>query len=112
MKDKREEQDVEVVMDNKEEPLVLWYPETKELEVRVEKALDNSGYQPKDIEAFDRLKTKVHDTIREAFETGKISTLVEARIKMLECVLKAAKRGDLINTDSQIKEMLEKRTLN
>lgn len=103
---------MQVVVDNAQEPLVLWYPETQELEVRVQRALDNAGYAPKDAESFERLKAKVHHRIKEAFDTDEINTLVQARVLMLDCLLKAAKRGDLINSETVEKRILDKQTLN
>lgn len=112
--DKTEQSDVEVVMDNKDVPMVLWFPETQELEVRVHDMLDASGLEPANPEAFERLKTTIHDRLREAFQTEEITTLVQGRIMALDTILKAAKKGDLVELEkpASMAELLAKRTLN
>lgn len=117
MKDKPDSTDVECVMDNPGAPMVLWYPETKELEVRILDMLAATGFDPVNDEAFEALKVRIHDRIREAFECEDITTLMQARMLSFDLILKAAEKGELIDNGSasmrqKVKLLIEKQVLN
>lgn len=103
--------DVEVAMDMKDSPMVLWYPLTKELEVRVGDMLQAAEFAAPSDDALAALEKSVHHTIKKAFEADEITTLIQARILAFNCIAKAAKRGDLVGTGAaSMKALLEKQT--
>jgi len=107
-----EEIGVEVVVDVKQSPMVLWYPKTQELEVRVLDMLAAAQYEPADDDSFAELKRQIHERIKEGFESDELKTLVHARVLAFNIILKAAKKGLVIGSGpASMKTLLDKQVL-
>lgn len=88
----------EAVVDVPSAPMVIWYPKTQELEVRILDMLEATQYEPSDDASFELLKDSIHNRIKSAFESGEIRTLVQARVLAFEIIIRAAKKGLVIGT--------------
>ena len=85
-----------VAVDDPNNPLVVWFPETRQLELRTDDMLKALGYIAGESETLEALKKRIHDRVKQAFEGDEIDTLMQARLHCFDLILKAAKKGELV----------------
>lgn len=83
------------MVDNAAQPLVIWWPETRQIEVRVETAMLLSKCHAPNVHLFEEFKAKVYDRLNAEFNQGDMNTLVHARLVLLIMVADAKEKGEL-----------------